>query len=70
MSSLHIFIVICGRVFVPAKPNTKCLSDDMQLLIIKILCLPPPSPSPITLWARNEEKQYESYGNSLYLFYM
>ena len=31
------FIVICGRVLVPAKPNTKCLSADMQLLALKIL---------------------------------
>ena len=33
MSSLQIFIVICGRVFVPAKQNTKYLSADMQLLV-------------------------------------
>ena len=41
MSSLHIFIVICGCLFVPAKSNTQCLSTDTQILVIKILWATP-----------------------------
>jgi len=39
MSSLQRFPLLCGLVFVTAKPNTKCLGADMQLLIINILCV-------------------------------
>jgi hypothetical protein len=39
MSSLQRFPLLCGCVFFPAKPNTKCLGADMQLLIINILCV-------------------------------
>jgi hypothetical protein len=31
------FKVYCGRVFVPAIPNSKCLSADIQLLMINKL---------------------------------
>ena len=37
MSSLQKFPLLYGCVFFPAKPNTKCLGADMQLLIINIL---------------------------------
>ena len=37
LSSLHIFNKTCGHVFVSAKPNTKCLSAHMQLLMVNIL---------------------------------